>query len=148
MSVQDRDWYWEDFERKQEEYGGDFSINSKPKKHKPQPTQHHQQQAHAQQQKPFATATQLDLQNAIMCPLLCYVVHRPVLVVGNDLVRVIVSVAFAVYAVWCLAGAANRRMKEGDTTAANVVALISAALCTIWTVVIAVLLVQQFVVAV
>lgn len=142
MSVQDRDWYWEDFERKQEEYGGDFSVNSKPKKHKPQPTQHHQ--AHAQpQQKPFATATQLDWQNAIMCPLLCYVIQRPVLATGYDLVSAIVSVAFAVYAIWCLAGAANRRTKEGDTTAANVVALISAALCTIWTVVIAVLIVQQ-----
>ncbi len=30
MSVEDRDWYREDFKRK-EEYGGDFSLNSKPK---------------------------------------------------------------------------------------------------------------------
>ena len=29
MSVEDRDWYREDFKRK--EYGGDFSLNSKPK---------------------------------------------------------------------------------------------------------------------
>lgn len=31
MSVEDRDWYREDFKRKEKEYGGDFSLNSKPK---------------------------------------------------------------------------------------------------------------------
>lgn len=40
MSVEDRDWYREDFKRKEKEYGGDFSLNSKPKhKKKQQPTQ-------------------------------------------------------------------------------------------------------------
>lgn len=31
MSVEDRDWYREDFKRKEKEYGGDFSLNSEPK---------------------------------------------------------------------------------------------------------------------
>ena len=31
MSVEDRDWYREDFKRKEKEYGGDFGLNSKPK---------------------------------------------------------------------------------------------------------------------
>ena len=31
MSVEDRDWYREDFKRKEKEYGGDFSLHSKPK---------------------------------------------------------------------------------------------------------------------
>ena len=40
MSVEDRDWYREDFKRKEKEYGGDFSLNSKPKhKKKQQPDQ-------------------------------------------------------------------------------------------------------------
>ena len=40
MSVEDRDWYREDFKRKEKEYGGDFSLNSKPKnKKKQQPAQ-------------------------------------------------------------------------------------------------------------
>lgn len=34
MSVEDRDWYREDFKRKEKEYGGDFSIHSKPKREK------------------------------------------------------------------------------------------------------------------
>lgn len=29
MSVEDRDWYKEDFKRKEEEYGGDFSACSR-----------------------------------------------------------------------------------------------------------------------
>lgn len=142
MSVQDRDWYWEDFERKVEEYGGDFSVNSKPKKHRQQSVQQQQ----PPKQKPFATNTQMDWNNAVLCPLLCWVIMRPVLTAGSNIVRVIVSVVFAIYAIWCLASAANRRTKEGDTTVANVVALISAALCTIWTVVIAVLMVQILVI--
>lgn len=31
MSVEDRDWYREDFKRKEKEYGGDFSIASNQK---------------------------------------------------------------------------------------------------------------------
>lgn len=34
MSVEDRDWYREDFKRKEKEYGGDFSFHSKPKREK------------------------------------------------------------------------------------------------------------------
>lgn len=34
MSVEDRDWYREDFKRKEKEYGGDFSIHSKTKREK------------------------------------------------------------------------------------------------------------------
>lgn len=31
MSLQNRDWYWEAYEEKYEKYGGDFSLQSKPK---------------------------------------------------------------------------------------------------------------------
>ena len=36
MSVEDRDWYREDFKRKEEEYGGDFSLGSRPVRKQPQ----------------------------------------------------------------------------------------------------------------
>lgn len=36
MSVEDRDWHREDFKRKEEEYGGDFSLGSRPVRKQPQ----------------------------------------------------------------------------------------------------------------
>lgn len=32
MSIQDRDWYWEDYKKKEKDYDGDFSLHSKKKK--------------------------------------------------------------------------------------------------------------------
>lgn len=32
MSIQDRDWYWEDYKKKETDYDGDFSLHSKKKK--------------------------------------------------------------------------------------------------------------------
>lgn len=32
MSMYDRDWYRESYKEKEEKYGGDFSLHSKPKK--------------------------------------------------------------------------------------------------------------------
>lgn len=60
MSVEDRDWYREDFKRKEEEYGGDFSLDSRPVRKQPQ------------RYRERLSNKQLDLQNAIICPILCY----------------------------------------------------------------------------
>ena len=60
MSVEDRDWYREDFKRKEEEYGGDFSLGSRPVRKQPQ------------RYRERLSNKQLDLQNAIICPILCY----------------------------------------------------------------------------
>ena len=60
MSVEDRDWYKEDFKRKEEEYGGDFSLGSRPVRKQPQ------------RYRERLSNKQLDLQNAIICPILCY----------------------------------------------------------------------------
>lgn len=32
MGMYDRDWYRESYKEKEEKYGGDFSLHSKPKK--------------------------------------------------------------------------------------------------------------------
>ncbi len=34
MGIYDRDWYKEDFQRREKEYGGDFSLQSKKLRHK------------------------------------------------------------------------------------------------------------------
>ena len=54
MSVEDRDWYREDFKRKEEEYGGDFSLGGRPVRKQPQ------------RYRERLSNKQLDLQNAIM----------------------------------------------------------------------------------
>ena len=51
MSVEDRDWYREDFKRKEKEYGGDFSLNSKPK-HKKKSSGKKKKQQPAQPARP------------------------------------------------------------------------------------------------
>ena len=127
MSVEDRDWYREDFKRKEEEYGGDFSLGSKPIRKQ---TQRHEGK--------FSNK-QLDWQNAITCPILCYFGLRLAfgLVLDKLLFGVVISIVLAVYSIWCFVTAIHRNEKENDKTVANVIALLSGAGCTIVTVVIA-----------
>ena len=110
MSVEDRDWYREDFKRKEEEYGGDFSLSNK----------------------------QLDLQNAIICPILCYFGLRLASGLVADKLQLggVISVILAIYSIWCFVTAIHRNEKENDKTVVNVIALLSGEGCTIVTVVI------------
>lgn len=62
MSVEDRDWYREDFKRKEKEYGGDFSLNSKPK--------HKKKQQPAQPARPAISSWRQTL-NSVLMILLC-----------------------------------------------------------------------------
>ena len=62
MSVEDRDWYREDFNRKEKEYGGDFSLNSKPK--------HKKKQQPAQPARPAISSWRRTL-NSVLMILLC-----------------------------------------------------------------------------
>lgn len=62
MSVEDRDWYREDFKRKEKEYGGDFGLNSKPK--------HKKKQQPAQPARPAISSWRRTL-NSVLMILLC-----------------------------------------------------------------------------
>ena len=64
MSVEDRDWYREDFKRKEKEYGGDFSLNSKPK--------HKKKQQPAQPARPAISSWRRTL-NSVLMILLCVI---------------------------------------------------------------------------
>ena len=69
MSVEDRDWYREDFKRKEKEYGGDFSLNSKPK-HKKKSTGKKKKQQLAQPARPAISSWRRTL-NSVLMILLC-----------------------------------------------------------------------------
>ena len=130
MSVEDRDWYKEDFKRKEEEYGGDFSLGSRPVRKQPQ------------RYRERLSNKQLDLQNAIICPILCYFGLRLAsgLVLGGA-----ISVILAIYSIWCFVTAIHRNEKENDKTVVNVIALLSGAGCTIVTVVIAFMMMSSLI---
>ena len=69
MSVEDRDWYREDFKRKEKEYGGDFSLNSEPK-HKKKSTGKKKKQQLAQPARPAISSWRRTL-NSVLMILLC-----------------------------------------------------------------------------
>lgn len=69
MSVEDRDWYREDFKRKEKEYGGDFSLNSEPK-HKEKSTGKKKKQQLAQPARPAISSWRRTL-NSVLMILLC-----------------------------------------------------------------------------
>ena len=69
MSVEDRDWYREDFKRKEKEYGGDFSLNSKPK-HKKKSSGKKKKQQPAQPARPAISSWRRTL-NSVLMILLC-----------------------------------------------------------------------------
>ena len=127
MSVEDRDWYKEDFKRKEEEYGGDFSLGSRPVRKQPQ------------RYRKRLSNKQLDWQNAIICPILCYFGLRLASGLVADKLQLggAISVILAIYSIWCFVTAIHRNEKENDKTVVNVIALLSGAGCTIVTVVIA-----------
>ena len=65
MSVEDRDWYREDFKRKEKEYGGDFSLNSKPK-HKKKSSGKKKKQQPAQPARPAISSWRRTLNSVLM----------------------------------------------------------------------------------
>lgn len=69
MSVEDRDWYREDFKSKEKEYGGDFSLNSKPK-HKKKSSGKKKKQQPAQPARPAISSWRRTL-NSVLMILLC-----------------------------------------------------------------------------
>lgn len=135
MSVEDRDWYREDFKRKEEEYGGDFSLGSRPVCKQPQ------------RYRERLSNKQLDLQNAIICPILCYFGLRLASGLVADKLQLggVISVILAIYSIWCFVTAIHRNEKENDKTVVNVIALLSGAGCTIVTVVIAFMMMSSLI---
>lgn len=135
MGVEDRDWYREDFKRKEEEYGGDFSLGSKPIRKQ------------TQRYKGRFSNKQLDWQNAITCPILCNFGLRLTFGFVSDelLLGIVISIVLAIYSIWCFVTAIHRNEKENDKTVANVIALLSGAGCTIVTVIIASMMMSRLI---
>ena len=113
MGMYDRDWYREDYRRREQEYGGDFSINSKkvvPHRRK---------------------ATGMNSFTALFCPLFAYVsVQAGIALEGNPIPTVISSLLSIILFVMAV-----RRRQSYDKGILNALAMTLAILSAAYSIV-------------